>query len=189
MESGLYQSYPGLQSAHSGLFHNITPAPALNFGFEVIPGRQTNSSFSLPADMKMLTCPGTDLAPFKPYRERDPDRTSVIWSYQSITYLASSQGFSPEELRLADYNRGCRYVKSLNSSTIKIHGSGNFDSFENKGFSLPGIGGTCSSEAFKFGTPRTRTRRRLFHFNSNYLRVPRALRPYRIQSPYFLRVP
>lgn len=109
-------------------------------------------------------CPGTGGTPFSPFTEKEANGTSV---YQTITFQQPYQGYSLEELRLADYQGGRQYGNA--SGQAGAFGSTNFGSgFGNNttstGFGAPAnnspslgmFGNTAASTGTGFGsTPAT----------------------------------
>lgn len=95
---------------------------------------------------QVADCQGTGSVPFQPFVEKEPNSSSNQQnSFQSIGFQQPYQKFSPEELRLADYNQGRRYGNQSNQPGA-FGANTNFGSFgsntqpTNTGFGAPNTG-------------------------------------------------
>jgi len=121
-----------------------TAAPAFgaatNTGFG---GASTTGAFGAPASTALGAgageCQGTGSVPFQAFVEKEPNsNTNQQNSFQSISFQQPYQKFSPEELRLADYNQGRRFGNQNNQPGA--FGTSNFSSFGNNQATTSGFG-------------------------------------------------
>jgi nuclear pore complex protein Nup98-Nup96 len=82
-------------------------------------GGTTTTAFGSPATSALGGSvgepPGTGSVPFQAFIEKEPNSTSNQQNaFQSICFQQPYQKFSPEELRLVDYNQGRRYGNASN---------------------------------------------------------------------------
>ncbi|SZF00802.1 unnamed protein product [Blumeria hordei] len=148
----------GANNAGGSLFGDInkdnTAASSTPFGST--PSAAT-SAFGAPAQAAISQpttgeCQGTGSVPFQAFVEKEPNSSSNQQnSFQNITFQLPYQKFSPEELRLVDYNQGRRYGNGSNQAGA--FGQTNFGGFgaSNTGFGSANntTGGTM------FGTANT----------------------------------
>ena len=129
------------------------------------PFGSTTGAFGAPASSALAPstgeCQGTGSVPFQATVEKEPNsNTNQQNSFQSITFQAPYQKFSPEELRLADYAQGRKHGNASNQagafgSTTGFGGFGTSNQTTNTGFGATNTGsglfggGTSSSP---FGT-------------------------------------
>jgi nuclear pore complex protein Nup98-Nup96 len=118
-------------------------------------GGTTTSAFGSPASTALGGAvgetPGTGNVPFQPFIEKEPNSTSNQQnSFQNICFQPPYQKFSPEELRLVDYNQGRRYGNA--SGQAGAFGASNFG----------GFGSTTTTNTGGFGATNTNTGSSLF---------------------------
>jgi nuclear pore complex protein Nup98-Nup96 len=82
-------------------------------------GGTTTTAFGSPASTALSggvgESPGTGSVPFQAFIEKEPNSSSNQQNaFQSICFQQPYQKFSPEELRLTDYNQGRRYGNASN---------------------------------------------------------------------------
>jgi nuclear pore complex protein Nup98-Nup96 len=129
-------------------------------------------------------CQGTGSTPFAPFIEKEPNSSSNQQnSFQSISFQQPYSKYSPEELRLADYNQGRRYGNASNQPPGAF-GTPNFGGFgtntntntafgnnNNTGSTSTGLFGSTSTSApfgstnqvtSAFGAPAAATGSNLF---------------------------
>jgi nuclear pore complex protein Nup98-Nup96 len=125
-------------------------------------GGTTTTAFGSPASTALSggvgESPGTGSVPFQAFVEKEPNSsTNQQNAFQSICFQQPYQKFSPEELRLTDYNQGRRYGNASNQpgafGTSNFGGgfgstttgtTGGFGAGTNTGSSLFGGGATSS---------------------------------------------
>lgn len=71
-------------------------------------GGGSSSSFG-PSSSNQTDCPGTAIAPFQPFTEKDTVKPGVTNSFEVITVMPRYSSWSLEELRFADYKQNRRY--------------------------------------------------------------------------------
>ncbi|KUJ21806.1 uncharacterized protein LY89DRAFT_681200 [Mollisia scopiformis] len=95
-------------------------------------------------------CQGTGSVPFQAFVEKEPNSsTNQQNAFQSICFQQPYQKFSPEELRLADYNQGRKFGNASNQAGA--FGTTNFGGF-----------GTNNTANTGFGAANTNTGSNLF---------------------------
>lgn len=88
-------------------------------------------------------CQGTGSVPFQAFVEKEPNSsTNQQNAFQNICFQQPYQKFSPEELRLADYNQGRRYGNASNQAGA---------------FGQTNFGGFGANNSSGFGTTNTNT--------------------------------
>jgi len=150
-------------------FGGTTSTPAFGGGASTGGfGSTTGGAFGAPASTALSggagECQGTGSVAFQAYVEKEPNSTSNQQnSFQSISFQAPYQKFSPEELRLADYTQGRRYGNQ--SGQPGAFGATNFTSFgSNSQTPASGFGGATSTTGSNmfgggsgFGAPQQQT--------------------------------
>ncbi|KAL3423762.1 nucleoporin autopeptidase [Phlyctema vagabunda] len=99
-------------------------------------------------------CQGTGSTPFQATVEKEPNTTSNQQnSFQSISFQAPYQKFSPEELRLADYAQGRRYGNASNQAGAfgQNTGFGGATSTPSTGFGGFGANNNTTTSSNLFG--------------------------------------
>ena len=150
----------------SSLFGNkttfgSTPASTGGFGGGTSFGASTGA-FGSPASTALGgttgECQGTGSVPFQAFVEKEPNsNTNQQNSFQSICFQQPYQKFSPEELRLADYNQGRKYGNASNQAGA--FGASNFGGFgSNNATTTGGFGATNTNTGTSlFGQGATNT--------------------------------
>ncbi|KAF8866856.1 hypothetical protein BDZ45DRAFT_667523 [Acephala macrosclerotiorum] len=108
-------------------------------------GGNTTGAFGSPASTALGAntgeCQGTGSVPFQPFIEKEPNSTSNQQNaFQSVCFQQPYQKFSPEELRLADYNQGRRFGNASNQAGA--FGATNFGGFGANTTTNTGFGAT-----------------------------------------------
>jgi nuclear pore complex protein Nup98-Nup96 len=158
----------GANNSGGGLFGAAKPAfgaPAATsnpFGGAATSspfGATTTGAFGAPASTALSAgtgeCQGTGSVPFQAFVEKEPNSsTNQQNAFQNICFQQPYQKFSPEELRLADYNQGRRYGNASNQAGA--FGQTNFGGFgqTNTGF---GATNTNTGTTSLFGGGATST--------------------------------
>jgi nuclear pore complex protein Nup98-Nup96 len=133
------------------------------------PFGSTGGAFGAPASSALAPstgeCQGTGSVPFQATVEKEPNSTSNQQNaFQSITFQAPYQKFSPEELRLADYQQGRKHGNASNQagafgSSTGFGGFGTNSQTTNTGFGATNTGsnlfGGTSSSPFGASQPAT----------------------------------
>jgi nuclear pore complex protein Nup98-Nup96 len=119
-------------------------------------GGTSTTAFGSPASTALSTgvgeSPGTGNVPFQAFVEKEPNSsTNQQNAFQSICFQQPYQKFSPEELRLTDYNQGRRYGNASNQPGA--FGTSNFGG---------GFGTTTAGTTGGFGAGSTGTGSSLF---------------------------
>jgi len=113
-------------------------------------GTTTTGAFGAPPSTALGSgtgeCQGTGSVPFQAFVEKEPNSsTNQQNAFQNICFQQPYQKFSPEELRLADYNQGRKYGNASNQAGA--FGQTNFGGFgatPSTGFGATNNTGTTS---------------------------------------------
>ncbi|KAK4665853.1 hypothetical protein QC763_409030 [Podospora pseudopauciseta] len=93
--------------------------------------------------------PGTAVVAFNPLVEKEPNNVSQSNSFQNVCFMDAYKRWSPEELRLVDYNQG----RKSGGATGSTFGSTNFGGFGATGTTTTntGFGGGATTGSSLFG--------------------------------------
>lgn len=159
----------GATNTGGGLFGSTANKPAFGAPASSSPfgggaattgfGAPATGAFGAPASTALGQgvgdCQGTGNTPFQAFVEKEPNSsTNQQNAFQNICFQQPYQKFSPEELRLADYNQGRRYGNGNNQ--VGAFGATNFGGFgatTNTGFGAANT--TTASSGGLFGTTNT----------------------------------
>lgn len=151
-----------------GLFGTSPAAATTTTGF----GGATTTGFGATANPGIGTNvgdpPGTNSVAFQPYIEKEAT-TNQQNSFQNILFMDAYKKWSPEELRLADYNQGRRYGNATGTGAFGVgSGFGSFGAtstpaatgttgglFGGGGTTTGGFGATTTPAAGGFGATST----------------------------------